>query len=486
MDSICGQGLAFQLSFDLDIDPITPSASYQRRRGRRWLRRRRAVIFGDIAPHRPWPTIASPLPDFQLPAALQWRNPVHAPRADLLALAVLRLTSAASMTIRCVAGAAVRKSAGNAVPARLLTAAEALIGSNEWVVVASTPSRRKPILFQTTCNPARTSRRCLAEQHVVPASRDLARHFDATGVIRARHPGHHPGLQPASLCNGTTTLLDVTDIFARPSVSTAIGCPIAIVQWMARDEAVESGCVPEFYVNQVGDGVADDPGATIPSATPAAVTVVSSSPQQRSGANISGSTGLSVAWRRFRRDLRAGVFRRINRAGNLTQFQDASYFDAGSQNFAYADVDGQHRPLCPPAKRRCTDLQTQNTAPGGGVPPWFIRDGSRTQARLVAVQHRQPNQALPYEILPASEMPHGPTGQRLLRQRQQRSHRLFAGQQCSTRCALAAAHYPTGGASVYRMGRIDRELQRLIASGNKITTADMKAQANNRLLDAPS
>ncbi|HOV59090.1 MAG TPA: penicillin acylase family protein, partial [Rhodanobacteraceae bacterium] len=35
------------------------------------------------------------------------------------------------------------------------------------------------------------------------------------------------------------------------------------------------------------------------------------------------------------------------------------------------------------------------------------------------------------------------------------------------------------------MGRIDRELQRLIASGNKITTADMKAlQANNRLLDA--
>jgi penicillin amidase len=40
-----------------------------------------------------------------------------------------------------------------------------------------------------------------------------------------------------------------------------------------------------------------------------------------------------------------------------------------------------------------------------GLPPFFIRSGPGGNEWL-ALQHPQPNQAVPYEILPAAEMPH--------------------------------------------------------------------------------
>lgn len=40
-----------------------------------------------------------------------------------------------------------------------------------------------------------------------------------------------------------------------------------------------------------------------------------------------------------------------------------------------------------------------------GLPPWSIRNGSGGNEWL-PVQHPQPGQAVPYEILPADEMPH--------------------------------------------------------------------------------
>ena len=48
------------------------------------------------------------------------------------------------------------------------------------------------------------------------------------------------------------------------------------------------------------------------------------------------------------------------------------------------------------------DLQANTVT---GLPPWFIRDGSGGNEWL-PIQNPQPGQAIPYEILPAAEMPH--------------------------------------------------------------------------------
>ena len=99
------------------------------------------------------------------------------------------------------------------------------------------------------------------------------------------------------------------------------------------------------------------------------------------------------------------AFRQINRAANLSDFRTAlSYFDFGSQNFAYADVDGNIAYFTSAEAPVRTDLQAGTV--GGGVPPFLIRDGSGAAHHdWLPVQHPQPNQATPYEILPANEMP---------------------------------------------------------------------------------
>ena len=51
------------------------------------------------------------------------------------------------------------------------------------------------------------------------------------------------------------------------------------------------------------------------------------------------------------------------------------------------------------------DLQTL-MAPDGGIPPNLIRDGTGAlMHEWMAVTNPQPNQALPFEILPKGEMP---------------------------------------------------------------------------------
>lgn len=486
VDSICvGKGLAFQLSFDLDIDPTIAFGAYQQAAAAAGFDAA-ALYFGDT--HRIAPADNRvTLPDFQPGGALQAQPALRA-AADPLALGyaaadIRRFDDDTLQQARAVRA----KFAGNALFQHAFDRREALIGSNEWVVAGQHTVSGKPILSNDP-HLGLDIPPVFMEQHVVSSeSRDGAT-LDATGVSVPGTPGIIQGCNQR-LCWGTTTnSLDVTDIFKETFRLNSYGLPTAIVH-DGQDEAVE-WVFQSFYVNQVGDGVADDlKRDNSIGYTSGGVTVVI--PRRNNGPvlNISGSTGLSVAYAGSGATFELESFRRINRAGNLTQFQDAlSYFDVGSQNFAYADVDGNIAYFVTGEAPVRTDLQTQN-APGGGVPPWFIRDGSGALKHdWLPVQHRQPNQALPYEILPASEMPHGANPARGYFANANNDPIGFSLDNNAlnqVRPGGGLYYLDVGGASAYRMGRIDRELQRLIASGNKITTADMKAlQANNRLLDA--
>ena len=138
------------------------------------------------------------------------------------------------------------------------------------------------------------------------------------------------------------------------------------------------------------------------------------------------------------------AFRSINRAGNLTQFTAAlQSFDVGSQNFTYADKEGNIAYFAAGEMPLREDLE--NGAPVG-LPPFLIRDGQGGNEWLPA-QGNDPNRALPFAILPFSEMPQlDQSAARVHRQCQQRSHRQQPRQQRAQRAASRWRH------SLYRFG----------------------------------
>jgi len=96
----------------------------------------------------------------------------------------------------------------------------------------------------------------------------------------------------------------------------------------------------------------------------------------------------------------------INRASNLDEFRAAlQHIDFASQNFTYADRDGNIAYFVSGELPLREDLQ--NPDPGQPItPPFLIRDGSGGQDWIALNEADQPaDQATPYAILPFDEMP---------------------------------------------------------------------------------
>ena len=135
-------------------------------------------------------------------------------------------------------------------------------------------------------------------------------------------------------------------------------------------------------------------------AIPAAVLIV---PRRNQGPiivfNQAAGTAISVQYAGFSGTREMQAFRSINRAGNLNQFIAAlQSFDVGSQNFIYADTEGNIAYFAAGEMPLREDLE--NGAPVG-LPPFLIRVGQGGNEWLPA-QGNDPNRALPFAILPFS------------------------------------------------------------------------------------
>jgi len=92
-----------------------------------------------------------------------------------------------------------------------------------------------------------------------------------------------------------------------------------------------------------------------------------------------------------------------NRAENLTEFLDGlAKFDVGSQNWAYADVDGNLAYFTSAEMPLRTDLEAGTVV---GLPPFFVRDGISGLNNWIPESTPAPDQAIPFKILPFDEMP---------------------------------------------------------------------------------
>lgn len=468
---VIGKALAFQLSFDLDIQTTLELGGYQQA-GQAGGFDGAALYFGDT--HRFAP------PDNRITTA-------QTPAASLDPKSLQEQAKAASVPLidaqtLALAQAYRDKIADHPLIGPHLKPREGRAGSNEWVVAGSMTQSGKAILANDP-HLSLALPSTFVEQHLSASTTPA---LNVTGVTVAGAPGVIQGCNDR-LCWGTTTNpLDVTDVFQETLVLNSYGLPYATVH-DGKEEAVE-WVFQNFYVNKVGDGVPNNLSRDNSIGyTSGAVTVIV--PRRNRGpiVQISGSTGLSVAYTGWGATSELESFRRINRATNLAEFQTAlSYFDVGSQNFAYADVDGNIAYFTSAEAPLRTDLQAG--APGGGRPPWLIRDGSGALKHdWLPLQTRQPNQATPFEILPVAEMPQviNPASGYIANANNDPVGTTLDNNPLNQARRGGGIYYLNFNYSAYRMGRIDRVLDAYRQSGQKVTAADMqKLQANNQLMDA--
>jgi penicillin amidase len=462
VDSIViGKALAFQLSFDLDIDYTQKLGAYQQAGAQAGFNGV-ALFFEDTHRVQP-PDGRVTVPGFHAGTA-SGKSTVGVPEVSDETLALAKQLYDRIKDVPLL-GASLHRSEDRG-------------GSNVWAVAGSKTKSHKAILANDP-HLALDLPPVFQELHLSTASG-----LNVTGVSVPGTPGVIQGCN-ARICWATTqNPLDVTDTFQERFVLNTFGLPTATL-YNGQPEPVLA-IFNLFYVNQL-DGVADNPRID-PSIgyLNGALTILV--PRRNFGPvlSITGNTGLSVQYTGWGATFELEAFRRINASKNLDEFRNAlTYFDVGSQNFGYADVDGNIAYFTSAEAPVRDDLQ--NLSAIDGSPPFLIRDGTGAHRNeWLPVLHPQPNQAVPYEILPASEMPFviNPSAGYVANANNDPIGNTLDNNAFNQLRPGGGLYYLNFGYASYRVGRIDRELQKLVARG-EIYPEDMQAlQANNQLMDA--
>lgn len=476
LDSVSiGKLLAYQLSFDLEIAQTLRLGAYQQA-GQAAGFDGNALFFVDTHRSAP-PDARASLPDFlPEPAGSGPQNEALAKTAQPGAEVPLF-----DPELLALAGAYRDEIASNPVLAPQLKRRERRAGSNWWMIGGAHTASGRPILANDP-HLALDTPMLFQEGHVISHDRRHAQPMNSVGSIAPGTPWPILGCT-ADFCWGlTTNALDVTDTYQERFLINSYGLPTHTVHNGVREPVL--WVFQSYFVNQIGDGVADNVQRDNSIGyTNGGITILV--PRRNYGPvlKISGDTGLSVQYTGWGATHELDAFRRINRARSLEEFRAAVLdFDVGSQNFAYVDRKGNYAYFVSAEMPIREDLQAGRVQ---GAPPYLIRNGSGGNEWL-PLRNRHPGQHLPYEILAPEEMPWSINPQRgyIANANNDPVGTSFDNDPLNQQRAGGGILYYAPGHSAYRMGRIDRELQKLIARG-RITVDDMRAlQANVQQLDA--
>jgi penicillin amidase len=368
------------------------------------------------------------------------------------------------------------------------------VGSNWWVVSGANTDTGYPML---TNDPHLSlgAPATFYENHL-----SVAGGINVTGVSFAGTPGVVIGCNDTICWGATVNAIDVTDVFNEVLLAQIPGQPTIPTAILFEGSPEALTVVPQtFRMNQVGNAVADDivtipPGP--PFNLPTATLVV---PRRNNGpivqvtynpASPTPLTGLSVAYTGWAATHEVECLRRFARAASMQDFKDAlQFFDVGSQNWSYADVNGNIAYYTSAELPIRQDLQTQ-LFPAGLVHPGLIRDGTNTNKhQWLPLVNPQPNQALSTEILPFSEMPqveNPPSGYILNANNDPIGTTLDNTTWNQFRAGFNGVLYLSSGyASGERLGRIQRLFSTALGGLDTLSVQESIAiQANNQLLDA--
>jgi penicillin amidase len=473
LDSVViGKGLAFQLSFDLDDgatrDYLTYQAVLAPALGKAGAD---AAFFADVfraAPFSP----ASTVPDaMQSPFAVGGAAPAAEGRASGVAPGV---SPDAVERLKRV------RERMQQVPFldRTLRREDEQIGSNEWAVSGKYTVDGRPLVAN--------------DPHLgldLPATfyqlqlRGRDDGFRAIGSSVTGTPWVVLGQNDYVTWGETTTGFDVTDVYEEKIQALPDGRLFTVYKGAL--EPVQALPVT-FRYNVIGDGKADNLQVQT-SGVPPVVLIV---PRRNNGPivdiSVNPATGVgtaySVQYAGFGPTRELDTFRLLNGAKNLQDFVAAlQYFDVGSQNFIYGDIEGNVGYFTSGEVPLREDLQA-----GTRGAPWFVRSGQGGQEWL-RKQAPGPLDGTGYEYLPFDELPQvvNPTRGFVVNANNDPAGLTLDNDPLNTLRKGGGIYY-LGYAFDFgtRAGRITQALEERLAKG-RVSRADMKAvQADVKMLDA--
>jgi penicillin amidase len=284
---------------------------------------------------------------------------------------------------------------------------------------------------------------------------------------------------------GATFYVDVTDTFQEqiaPDPKSPSGLSTV---YQGQIEPIIP--IPEVYrMNVIGDGHLDTL-VVVPSGgdIPAFTLVV---PRRNNGpiVKIDPATGiaLSVQYTGFSPTREIDTFLVWSTAQDLDDFRRGlEFFDSGGLNFAYADVRGNIAYFSSSEVPVREDLQAGTVS---GLPPWFIRNGTGGNEWL-PVRHPQPNQAIPFEILPVEEMPQiiNPPAGWFVNCNNDPTGATFDNDALNQLRPGGGLFYLAAYFDSYRAARLTQIVRAKLGNGARLSPADLKAiQADTVMLDA--
>jgi penicillin amidase len=364
-------------------------------------------------------------------------------------------------------------------------------GSNWWVASGAVTASHRPILANDPHLSLGTPSTFYEAQIEVSGG---GKPLNAFGITFPGVPGIVLGCNLRICWGATTNPMDVTDVYQEKLVIDPVrGVPVATL-FDGKPEPLQF--VPQtFLVNTVGDGKLDDIVDAGVGPLDGGVTLIV--PRRNHGpivsvdlSNPASPAGLSVQYTGWGPTRELDAFRTWNRAANLADFkQGLKFFDFGSQNWSYADVDGNIAYFTSAELPLREDLQTLGKA-DGGVPPYLIRDGTHALKHewLPAGSHLEPGQALPYQILPFAEMPQvvNPKNGFIANANNDPIGTSVDNDPLNQHRKNGGIYYlGTGYDGGFRIGRIERLIADALTGGRHLSVADFERfQANNQLLDA--
>ncbi len=387
LDSVAvAKGLAFSLSFELDIDRTIALASYQAAGAIAGFDGT-ALFFEDLFRSEPFDP-ASTIPDAKVPYPhLAGGGPAMAVPAinDQIAEEALELGKRYMGRVR---GLPLFR---GALQPRGDTA-----GSNQWVISGKHTASGVPLLASDPHLPLGLPATFYQNHLVSPDVDVIGSSLAGTPFVITGH-NRHIAWGP------TTNDMDVTDTFVEAIVPCGGPFGFCTVHDGVSEPIIP---IPVTFKANLLDGGAPDTIVTVPAGgdiPPFVLTV----PRRNGGPLIEFDPvtgfGLSVQYVGFSGTREPDAFYAWNHARNLNAFKNGlQFFDVGSQNWVYADTRGKIAYFVGGEMPLREDLQAGIVA---GLPPFFLRDGTGGN-EWVPLASPQPGQAIPYEILPFGEMPH--------------------------------------------------------------------------------